>query len=599
MRRVSQHGGDVFFNKVDLDFSINTNFLPTPTEILDSAAIGLANLEEYPDIEQTLFRASVAILEGVQPSQTYGGAGASELLTGIARAIAPRKALLVEPCFSGYRRALVGVGCRVVAYDLSPEKAFLLDEDLLQYITPDLDAFFIANPNNPTGRNVPRELMLKILNRCERYGIALVVDESFLRLSSRGFSVAKYIDEYKRLYVVNSFTKIFAIPGLRIGYVVSRQENILRISRQLPEWNMSTSAQIAGGMCVAVLRETDFVERARKEIERERVVLTQGLRDSGVLPFPSESNFILTFALAELYTSSLKKRILVRSCENFRGLGASYIRVAVRAKKENDVLLERFTEEIEERGWNAVDPSNIFLVKRMMDQCRPNPEGSVNLASDKRTDSGLVVVAPNEIEELSMSTIENELKEMGVELPTDKAFLIKRAIHTTADFEYAETLRFSEGAIPELARLFRAGADVVTDTNMALSGINKTELSKYGGQVRCFMADEDVAAEAKARGVTRAVVSMERAATLGKPVVFAIGNAPTALARLYESVKNNEFRPAFIIGAPVGFVNVERSKELVMELDVPYIVNKGRKGGSPVVAAICNAVLYEMKKGAL
>ena len=208
-------------------------------------------------------------------------------------------------------------------------------------------------------------------------------------------------------------------------------------------------------------------------------------------------------------------------------------------------------------------------------------------------------VKPESIEKRSFEIITSELENRGIVLPEDKAFLIKRAIHTTADFDYASTLYFSRDAIRIMAELIREGSTIVTDTNMGLSGINKTELSKYGGEVRCFMADKDVADEAKQRGVTRATVSMERAAALRGKVIFAIGNAPTALIELRRLYDENAFSPDFIIGVPVGFVNVEVAKELIIETDIPCIINRGRKGGSNVAAAVCNAVLYEMRKGLL
>ena len=152
----------------------------------------------------------------------------------------------------------------------------------------------------------------------------------------------------------------------------------------------------------------------------------------------------------------------------------------------------------------------------------------------------------------------------------------------------------SENAVEIAKKLIRDGADIVTDTNMARAGINKKILGTFGGTVRCFMAEEDVAAKARERGLTRAAVSMERAAGLLKPSVFAVGNAPTALIALYEMMKKGMFKPAFIIGVPVGFVNVEAAKELFLYSDVPYIINRGRKGGSNVAAAICNAILYSM-----
>lgn len=130
---------------------------------------------------------------------------------------------------------------------------------------------------------------------------------------------------------------------------------------------------------------------------------------------------------------------------------------------------------------------------------------------------------------------------------------------------------------------------------MALAGVNKKELAKYGGEAHCFMAEEEVAKIAKGRGVTRAAVSMEKAAQIEKPVIFAIGNAPTALIELYEMIQSGKYRPAFIIGVPVGFVNVEAAKDLILKTDVPYIINRGRKGGSNIAAAICNALLYELR----
>lgn len=201
---------------------------------------------------------------------------------------------------------------------------------------------------------------------------------------------------------------------------------------------------------------------------------------------------------------------------------------------------------------------------------------------------------PSDIEKRSFEIIGEELNKMGIVLPAENESVIKRAIHTSADFDYARTLKFSENAVKIACDLIANGADIVTDTNMGLTGISKKTLAKYGGTVHCFMADEDVAAEAKEKGVTRAYISMQRAAKIGKPVIFAIGNAPTALVSLYEMYKSNEFNPDFIIGVPVGFVNVEVSKELIMSTDIPYIVNEGRKGGSNIAAAICNALLYQM-----
>ena len=198
-------------------------------------------------------------------------------------------------------------------------------------------------------------------------------------------------------------------------------------------------------------------------------------------------------------------------------------------------------------------------------------------------------VLPMEIEKRSFEIIESELPH-----PIDPALapIIKRVIHTSADFEYADTLCFSEDVVAKAHEAIKNGACIVTDTQMAKAGINKKNLATYGGEVYCFIADEDVAAAAKANGTTRSAASMDKAAALGKPLIFAIGNAPTALVRICELVEEGKLDPTLVIGVPVGFVNVVQSKELLMQEPVPYIVARGRKGGSNVAACIVNALLY-------
>lgn len=203
-------------------------------------------------------------------------------------------------------------------------------------------------------------------------------------------------------------------------------------------------------------------------------------------------------------------------------------------------------------------------------------------------------VLPADIEKTSFSIIARELAQKEISLPEELAPIIMRVIHTTADFEYAQTLKFSPNVVEIIKNAVLNGADIVTDTNMALAGINKKTLAKFGGEAHCFMADEDVAKQAKELNLTRASVSMKRAAQIQKPVVFAIGNAPTALVELC-SLMQEGFKPVAVIGVPVGFVNVVPAKEMIMASGVPYIVNEGRKGGSTVAAAICNAILYSLK----
>ena len=204
-------------------------------------------------------------------------------------------------------------------------------------------------------------------------------------------------------------------------------------------------------------------------------------------------------------------------------------------------------------------------------------------------------IRPMDIEKRSFEIITELLGDRKLE--PENELVIKRAIHTTADFDYADNLVFSPHAVKKGIEALRNGCDIVTDTQMAKAGINKTILASLGGEVHCFMADADVAEEAKQRGVTRALVSMEKAAELKKPCIFAIGNAPTALVSLEHLMEEGELSPALIIGVPVGFVNVVESKELLIEKALsPYIIARGRKGGSNVAAAICNAMLYQIRR---
>ncbi|MBQ3956798.1 MAG: precorrin-8X methylmutase [Clostridia bacterium] len=205
----------------------------------------------------------------------------------------------------------------------------------------------------------------------------------------------------------------------------------------------------------------------------------------------------------------------------------------------------------------------------------------------------MIITDPAAIEARSMEIIESELK---TEIPPENKAVVKRVIHATADFDYAENLAFSPHAVEKALDALRRGCRIVTDTQMAKSGINKAAAGKLGCEIDCFMSDPDVAEEAKARGCTRAQVSMEKAARLGGPVIFVIGNAPTALLTLRSLIDGGKVKPDLVIGVPVGFVNILEAKEAILSSSVPHIVAKGRKGGSNVAAAIVNALMYEITR---
>lgn len=206
----------------------------------------------------------------------------------------------------------------------------------------------------------------------------------------------------------------------------------------------------------------------------------------------------------------------------------------------------------------------------------------------------LEYVSPNEIEARSFEIIESEIKNKlcGKDIPADVKPVVMRVIHTTADFDYLDNLKFSENVINIACETLKKGAVIVTDTNMARAGINKSALKKLNCEAVCFMSDEDVAEAARSKNITRAAASADKAISIEKPIIYAVGNAPTALVRICEHIERDGFSPALVIGVPVGFVNVVQSKELLISSGVPYIVSNGRKGGSNVAAAICNALMY-------
>ena len=205
----------------------------------------------------------------------------------------------------------------------------------------------------------------------------------------------------------------------------------------------------------------------------------------------------------------------------------------------------------------------------------------------------MIITDPEQIERRSMELIESELT---ARIPEENKAVVKRVIHCTADFDYEKNLAFSDRAVEKGLAALRSGCAIVTDTNMARSGINTAAAARLGCEVHCFMSDPDVAKTAKARGCTRAAVSMEKAAAMEKDLIIAVGNAPTALLRLCELIDEKKISPKLVIGVPVGFVNIIESKNEIMERDVPFIIAKGRKGGSNVAAAIVNALMYQITR---
>lgn len=556
----SIHGGDIYNNKVNMDFSVNINPLGIPHSVKEAMSDALSYADRYPDMACSGLKKAISeyfTQQGcsIQSEDVIPGNGASELFMAIAHAIKPKKAVLLAPGFFGYEHVLRAVGCDIGYFLLDEQSDFSpaarLDA-LMDMLTDDTDIFFIANPNNPTGYLADSTFMKQIIGHCKEKHIYVVADECFMGFCEKNYSVLSLLCDYDNLIVVRAFTKLFAIPGVRLGYMLSKNDAVRqKVQRNLPEWNVSVLAQMAGEACIM---ESEYIKETASYVSRQRRLLSDGLKKLGFKVYKSDADFILFYSKLSLYDILLNKGILIRDCSNYVGLSEGYFRVAVKTYDENVRLLKVIGECIEK-------------IKQL---------------------------EPMEIEKRSFEIISHELSEMQITLPADQEMITKRVIHTSADFDYIQTLKYSKDAVAIAKRLISEGADIVTDTNMALSGINKKYLAKFGGQAHCFMADDEVALIAKEKKTTRAAVSMEFASRIEKPVIFAIGNAPTALIELYDMIEKGIYKPAFVIGVPVGFVNVEAAKELIMETGVPYIVNVGRKGGSNIAAAICNALIYSL-----
>ena len=591
------HGGDIYRNQIRLDFSVNTNPLGMPDPVKEALHQAVEEAENYPDIRAQALSAAVTEQLQVRKEQLVFGNGASELFHAVLHAIKPSKILIPVPSFLGYEEAAKAIDCEVIFYEMKKEENFCLTDRILDVLDENISLVFLANPNNPVGNLVEPELIFQIAEKCRQCDITLVLDECFMELTGKEqtYSFLKRLDEFPNVVVIRAFTKLYAIPGVRLGYLVCEQNLAEKIRLQLPEWNLSVFAQRAG---VAAIKEQEYIARAVVCIQTQRQFLLEELQAAGCSVFDSDADYLLFYSEMPLYELFLQRGILIRDCSNFRGLQRGYYRIAVKSEEQNRM----FAEVLREIHENTQAAERIDLMKEKAAERNDRVKGQECIGKTGATaqlvhKTGAVeFVLPGDIEGRSFAIITKELAERRIVIPEEQEPVTKRVIHTSADFGYADTLTFSENAVAVAKSLIRNGADIVTDTNMALSGINKKVLETYGGMAHCFMADEEVAKEAKERRVTRAVISMEHAAKLDKPVIFAVGNAPTALIRLYELISDGIYRPAFIIGVPVGFVNVEVAKEMILHTDVPCIVNRGRKGGSNVAAAICNALLYEVRR---
>lgn len=336
------HGGDIYRNEVNMDFSVNINPLGMPDKVKAALQRAVGRCGEYPDQEAGRLKEAVSRALSVPGEYFLFGNGASELFMGLVHGIRPEKIMIPVPSFYGYEYAAKAAEADIVYFPLKEEDGFLPKEDFLERLTEDIDLLFLANPNNPTGKPVSGEYLEKLLKKCREKNIYVALDECFIEFCAGIPSMLSKVREYDNLLLIRAFTKVFAIPGVRLGYLVCSNQKLLeKIREQLSEWNLSVFAQEAGIACADSL---SFVKESAEYVKTERQVLTERLRKLGLRVYPGEANFILFYSEKPLYERLLQRGILIRDCGNFRGLSKGYYRIAVKSREDNEKLWKAIGE---------------------------------------------------------------------------------------------------------------------------------------------------------------------------------------------------------------------------------------------------------------
>ncbi len=333
------HGGDIYRKEVNIDFSVNINPLGMPKRVEEALRESLAVCGRYPDIRAQELRDAIERMSGVNKRHILCGNGASELFLAIVHGVKPKKIMIPVPSFYGYEHAARAAGSEIIFYEMQEEAGFCLQPDFLEILGEETDLLFLANPNNPVGNMINSGLLEKVLKICLEKDIVLVVDECFLEFTGEDIkrSLKSRLGEFPNLIIVRSFTKIFAMPGVRLGYLFCGNRDMLeRIGNQLPEWNLSVLAQAAG---IQACKETEYVRSTAGLVKRERVYVRDELKKAGIRVFPSEADYLLIYSSLPLYEKLLEHKILIRDCSNFRGMRKGFYRLAVKDHEENEVLL--------------------------------------------------------------------------------------------------------------------------------------------------------------------------------------------------------------------------------------------------------------------
>lgn len=342
-RTSNPHGGDIYGEEIWLDFSANTNPFGTPQGVIHAVQAALPEMHHYPDPYCRKLTGAISAFEKIPKEYILCGSGAAELIYTYCEAVRPKFAVELAPTFSEYALGLERVGCKVERFFLRQDRGFELCEDFLTYLTETIpDVVFLCNPNNPTGKTIAFPLLEKLLPLCKERGIRLFVDECFLDLSDKGKSLKSFLADTPGLFLLKAFTKSYGMAGIRLGYCLSSDSELLkRMSKVVQPWNVSALAQAAG---VAALDEQAFLQKTKAVVSVERKWLTDELETLGFWVCPSSTNFLLFHGPENLHRLLKEKKIAIRDCRNFEGLGPGWFRIAVRLHQENECMLRAIKE---------------------------------------------------------------------------------------------------------------------------------------------------------------------------------------------------------------------------------------------------------------
>ena len=337
--QTQEHGGDIYSASYRLDFSTNVNPLGTPVSVQRAVITSVGQLHQYPDVKCRELKRALSDTCRLPADWFVCGSGAAELIFAVAQAVRPKSALLIIPGFTEYERALGASGCKDIRYyQCTRASGFKVGEDILDSISEDIDMMYVNNPINPTGIEIPHDLMIRIMEKCREERVVLVIDECFVNIMEHPeqATMRGYVADDPGLFIIGAFTKLFAMPGIRLGYGITSNRLLMdQITACMQPWALSVPAQAAG---VAALKEADYVKKSRRLVARELRFLKQTFERMGITYYDSSANFLFFEGPKNLFDLCAKRGYLIRDCSNFRSLEPGYFRICVRTRRENEEL---------------------------------------------------------------------------------------------------------------------------------------------------------------------------------------------------------------------------------------------------------------------